>query len=184
MRDFDRQRALGRLGERLVSRYLQSAGYGVLPSYDYSGEGDNKAPRLEFLEYGLVVPDLDCARAGSRVWLEVKTYERAHPNRSRGIRVHGILRRHYQHYLQVEEATGNPAWLLILEVESGVLLAGKISLLPWLACQCGGCRGGQRCRVPHGPQVYVDRRELRRIHTFPPAAMLPIRRAWRQEVAS
>ena len=184
MSDFDRRRELGRLGERLVSRYLQSAGFGVLPSYEYSGAGDNKAPRLQFIDRGLVVPDLDCARAGSRVWLEVKTYERAVFNRSRCADVHGIHRRHHAHYLQVEAATGSPAWVLILEVETGALLAGKIAELPWFDCQCGGCRAGGRCRVPRGPQVYVDRQELRQIHAFAPAAMLALRRAWREDVAS
>jgi hypothetical protein len=176
--DFDRQRALGRLGELLVSRYLQSVGFGVLPSYDYSGVGNNKAPRLQFAQRGLVVPDLDCARSGARVWLEVKTYERAAYNRKRRADVHGIKSQHHAHYLEVEETTGNPAWVLFLEVETGALLTGKLSDLPWFACQCGGCESGRRCRVPNGPQIYVERRELRLMHTFDSTAMAPIRQEW------
>ena len=53
----------GNAGERVVAGYLKAHGFGVLASYDYCGVDGDKAPRLMFEVGGLVVPDLDHAKA-------------------------------------------------------------------------------------------------------------------------
>src|SRR5690606_34450197 len=63
----------GRTGERLVAELLQSRGWYVIPSYDYSGEDGDKPPRLQGLREAFPVPDLAIARDGIRSWAGVKT---------------------------------------------------------------------------------------------------------------
>src|SRR5690606_40649353 len=67
----------GRNGERLVAELLQSRGWYVIPSYDYSGEDGDKPPRLQGAVDAFPLPDLDVARDGQRRWAEVKTKKRA-----------------------------------------------------------------------------------------------------------
>ena len=63
----------GQSGERVVAGILMNRGWFVVPSYDYSGEDGNKAPKMQGADLSLVIPDLDIARGGDRRWIEVKT---------------------------------------------------------------------------------------------------------------
>jgi hypothetical protein len=176
----------GRMGERLVARWLQSRGWGVVPSYDYTGSNGDKAPRLMFETHGFSVPDLDACKDGARRWLEVKAYHGPGENerlRSAGkdARVHAIIKRHFNQYLEVERQTGTAVVLAILELDSGVLLKADLARLSRLVmgCQCQPCEGRAegRCRAPIKNGVYWPRAAMFPWHQFGPVELRPIRQA-------
>ena len=101
----------------------------MIPSYDYSGEDGNKAPRMQGLSASLVIPDLDIAKGGTRRWAEVKVKATALLWRKTGEYQHGIDRRHYEDYLRVEKITGCHVWLFILEEDTQTILAESLDKL-------------------------------------------------------
>lgn len=119
----------GHNGERLVAELLRRRGWYVIPSYDYSGEDGNKSPKLEGLKEGYPVPDLDVARSGARLWVEVKTKKTPTYTRITGRLEHGIPLRLYRSYKRVQEITGCEVWLFIYEEETGDVLCGKLDAL-------------------------------------------------------
>jgi hypothetical protein len=172
-RSFEKQLDFGRVGEKLVARFLQRKGCGVLPSYDYAGSDGQKAPRLMFEVSGLVVPDLDAAKQGARKWIEVKTYSHSPLFRAYGIRIHGIRRRHYRDYLAVEEQTGNPVFLAIVEVESSELLIARLRELKVYWCRCKACVRAGSSQPNHA--VYFDRAAFSVWTKFPEREMAKLR---------
>lgn len=116
----------GRTGERMIASLLQKDGWFIIPSYDYSGEDGDKAPRLEGLQAAYPVPDLDIARDGERRWAEVKTKAAATYTRITGRFEHGIPKRHFESYMRVQKITGCQVWLFIYEENTGKVLYGKL----------------------------------------------------------
>ena len=119
----------GRSGEKAIAGFLKSRGCFIVPSYDYSGEDGNKAPKMEGEHFSFVIPDLDVANGGKRFWAEVKTKWEATLHRKSQTWEHGISLRHYRHYQRVEQETGAPVWLFVFEERSGEILAAKLSCL-------------------------------------------------------
>lgn len=116
----------GHNGERLIDRLLQERGWYVIPSYDYTGEEENKAPRLQGLTEHLVIPDLDISQNGERRWAEVKTKTKADWTYMTQRLEHGFPLRHYHHYQKVQQITGTEVWLFIYEESTGDVLYAKI----------------------------------------------------------
>ena len=87
-------------------------------------------------------------KQGTRIWVEVKTYTHPVLNRKFGINVHGIEKRHYDQYLEVERQSGNDVWLLINETESGCVLKAKLGTLKTYHCICRGCQSKTGCIIP------------------------------------
>lgn len=108
-------------------RWLQMRGWYVIPSYDYSGEGGAKAPKLQGLKAAFPVPDLDVCRFGVRRWVEVKTKEAADFTYKTGRFEHGI--EHFDDYVRVAEETGTGAWLAIYELSTKALLLQSFAKL-------------------------------------------------------
>jgi len=119
----------GHTGEVLVAEKLMQLGYFVIPSYDYSGEENNKAPKMKGLMRNFVLPDLDVSSSGSRKWVEVKTKEEATFTRVTQQLEHGISLRHYREYQEVERESGSPVYLAVYEIKTGEVLIGKLSEL-------------------------------------------------------
>ena len=135
----------GHSGEKMIADLLRERGWYVIPSYDYTGEDDNKAPRLQGLRESLVIPDLDIAKDGVRRWAEVKTKEEVNWTVITQRFEHGIPLRHYQHYLKVQSITGCEVWLFIYEVKTGDVLYAKIDALSRVKREYNGnkmSRGG------------------------------------------
>jgi hypothetical protein len=104
---------MGRSVELTVSEWLKARGWYVIPSYDYSGNDRDKAPRLQGIADAFPVPDLDTGKAGERRWVEVKAKDSASFTHKTGRYEHGI--EHYDDYVKVAEITGTSAWLAIVE---------------------------------------------------------------------
>ena len=116
----------GHNGERRVAQLLKERGWYVIPSYDYSGEDGDKAPKLDGLRDGFPVPDLDIAKDGERRWVEVKTKAAASYTRVTGRLEHGIPKRHHWAYKRVQEITGCEVWLFIYEEQTGDVLCARL----------------------------------------------------------
>jgi len=119
----------GQSAERRIARMLQSKGFFVNPSYDYSGEDGNKAPRLEGKDHSFVVPDLDASRDGVRLWVEVKSKSKPVVWGKTGEIRHGIELRHFWSYRQIEKITGSRVFLVVVEENSGEVLCASLSKL-------------------------------------------------------
>lgn len=113
----------GRNGEQIVSFILRGLGYYIIPSYDFTGRDDNKAPRMLGSRLAFVIPDLDVARGGKRHWVEVKTKAKADFTRKTQREEHGIDKRHYEHYQRVEAETGCEVVIAVYEEISCEVLA-------------------------------------------------------------
>lgn len=127
MGDFDKQLARGRSGEKILSKLLQEKGWHVIASYNYTGKDEDKAPKMYCLQQGRVIPDLDTAKDGKRLWVEVKTKYTFAPNPRTKIPQHGIDVRHFNDYKSVEKITGTSIWIAVYEELSGDVLIAKMS---------------------------------------------------------
>ena len=120
---------LGRTGEKLVSEILQEKGWHVIPSYDYSGDENNKAPKLQGIRSSFILPDLDVSKNGKRFWIEVKTKSQASYTRITGQFEHGIPTKHFRHYQKIQEITGTKVGLCIYEINTGNILGENLDRL-------------------------------------------------------
>jgi hypothetical protein len=180
MPDFHEAVEFGRLGECFVVAWLQTRGYGVIPSYEYTGKNGEKAPRLLFQNAALTIPDLDVCKAGARSWLEIKTYHGPAVNTRRGALVHGIPSRLARDYSAVEKETGTPVFIVVLELDVGALLASRLATLtPMWPCTCAYCeqRGPGPCQSPIKEGVYWPRAAMQRLHRFSDSDLKDIRAA-------
>ena len=120
----------GHWAERLVLAYLQSVeGWFCIPSYDFCGQDEEKAPRLQGRKESHVLPDLDMSRRGVRRWGEVKFKSTATWHRNTQKWEHGIPRRHFDDYLKVQEITGCKVWLYVFQEDSEHLLYASLDRL-------------------------------------------------------
>lgn len=128
----------GRRAELAVSLWLQrTRGWHVLPAYDYAGQGEKKAPRLEGLPQSLVVPDLLGAKDGMTAWFEVKLKTHADYTYMTGRRETGIALRLWNHYLEVQALTGLRVWLVFVHEEEDEIRTGDLVTLSIAACPHG-----------------------------------------------
>jgi hypothetical protein len=118
----------GRSGEQIVAKWLQDRGWYVVPSYDYSG-ADDHPPRMQGADAAYVIPDLDIAKDGRRLWVEVKTKTAATFTRMTQQLEHGISLRHFEHYQAIQRITGSHVWLFVIEEDCAVLLAESLDAL-------------------------------------------------------
>jgi hypothetical protein len=179
---FEETLARGRLGERLVVDFLKREGCGVIPSYEYSGPDGDKAPRLMVHGApGFIVPDIDVCKAGQRFWVEVKTYRGPATNKRRECLVHAIPRRLVEHYRAVQELTGTPVVVLVLEVCSGALLTRRLDHPGTWPCECRPCERGSpwSCYAEIRRGIYWRRDSMALRHSFSDAEMAEIRERWR-----
>ena len=141
----------GHTAELRIARMLQARGWWVVPSYDYSGEDGNKAPRLQGATQAFVLPDLDVARDGIRRWAEVKSKSSATLTRKLGRYEHGIPLRHFRSYQEVQRITGAETWLFIYELDSHAVLWARVDDL------AKHCRIYEGDKMGGGPMVFFPR---------------------------
>jgi hypothetical protein len=125
--NFQQSLEMGRTGERQIATALESSGWWVIPSYDYTGRDGDKAPKMRRLHDCVVVPDLDCCRNGERVWVEVKTKsEIGHCRMLKNLETHGIDLKHWISYRKIQGETGCRVFLVIRELCTGKNLGASI----------------------------------------------------------
>ena len=115
MSDFAQQFAVGKTGESVIARWLQSRGNAVLPVYEKT-EYDYKGPALYAIEGPLIAPDMLAFQpTGKTCWIEAKTKNAFSWHRNTQRWVTGIDLRHYEDYQRVQAASPWPIWLLFLQ---------------------------------------------------------------------
>jgi len=128
---FREQLDAARTWEMCAAAWARSRGWYVLPTYDFSGAGDNKAPKLMAPERmkDLVLPDLQCFKDGEPRWLEIKWKARADWNRKRGYYVTGINKRLWDHYNAVEMQTNACVVIMFIHDREAEVRADTIANL-------------------------------------------------------
>jgi hypothetical protein len=111
-RDFQANLAFGKIAETQISRYLKSRGNLILPVYDIEYE-TGKGPRLFGIQE-LIAPDMLCFGAKHIFWVEAKRKTVFSWHRITKRWTTGINKEHWEHYIQVHDATNLPVWLFFL----------------------------------------------------------------------
>jgi len=174
--NFDEGLDWGRLGEKLVETWLWILGVYTVPGYEFAADG---APTLRRGDVSHVIPDLDCAGARGRFWLEVKSYSIAAWNRNRKCLVHGVSDRLWADYQAVARVTRTRCLIAILEVGySGPapLLVGDVEKMATWSCECSACKSPTGwCKAPMKRGVYWRRDAMTVRHQFTEAEIAPMR---------
>lgn len=136
--DFQAKLAAARLDEIRFSNYVRTRNRRyVVPTYDYSGQGENKAPKL-LAPPGckdLILPDLLELGHGLQRFYEVKSrnWQRWET---------GISTRLWNHYREVQGRTKIPVFLCFLHEKEDELRVGSIGGLTSHARQYFGTKMG------------------------------------------
>lgn len=106
---------IGRWGEDEVRDWLREQGKFVIPVNTIEIGG---APQALGLMKNMTLPDLNVIGAGCGEWWEVKTKRKPAWNQHRRKHVHGVGKRVWHQYLEVEAESGWPGYLAIITQES------------------------------------------------------------------
>lgn len=111
-KEFTENRDIGLQYEKALERWMQQERrLYTLPTYDYTGLANDKAPRLMGASDRLIIPDLLVfGEAGAR-WCEVKYKDHADWNENRKRLVTGIPSHHWEQYQIVCRVTNIPVFL-------------------------------------------------------------------------
>lgn len=126
MGHFDKQLAIGQLGESDIALWFRSRGNCVMPVYEKEID-TGKGPRFFAPVEQLVAPDMFIMPP--MIWIEAKHKTHFTWYRIGSRWVTGVDLRHYRDYLKVAEVSGRPVWLMFLHRESR----------PWHKDLEGGC---------------------------------------------
>lgn len=129
--DFRAKLDAAREWEKRLARWIRSRGWFVVPTYDFSGKGDDKAPKLlaPLGTRDLVLPDLQCFRDGEHQWLECKWKTCASFYRKGGHLTTGIATRLLAHYVEVQRATRARVVLAFLHEREMEIRGGSLDAL-------------------------------------------------------
>jgi len=127
--DFRVQRERSLVYEKAFALYLQRRGYYILPTYDYTGLKDDKAPRLKGENQSLVVPDLLAAKNGLFSWFEIKLKQQADLYRKTNVLETGLALRHWKHYQEVKRLTGTLVNIIFIHEKEQEIRCGELSIL-------------------------------------------------------
>jgi hypothetical protein len=103
----------GKAGETLISMWMQSRGWAVMPVYEKIAN-ENKGPQVFCATGNLIAPDLFVFNTKKAIWVEAKHKNAFSWHRITQKWVTGIDRRHYNDYLVVSNMSAFPLWLLFL----------------------------------------------------------------------
>lgn len=156
---FEAKLAESRKYEVALSNWLQARDFWILPTYDYSGLADDKAPRLLKLDRGLIVPDLLAAKDGRFQWFEVKLKSCAALYRKTNTWQTGIPRRHYLHYRELKLATGALIWIVFIHRQENQVRCGEIG-------QMRVSQTDERNVMSRGGMTFFAWNELKYLMTF------------------
>jgi hypothetical protein len=122
----------GRAAERLIAHRIREFGWHTIEASLFAGENGDERPALKGKTVDLALPDLLIARAGQLRWVELKLKARPTTDATTGNPVHGVSARLVREYRQVQEETGVPVILAVLEEDSRTLLLERLdNLLTW-----------------------------------------------------
>lgn len=164
-RDFESALAHAREQEKRLAGYVRGRGFYLLPTYDFSGKGDDKAPKLEAPPGGrsLVVPDLLAWGPSESLWIECKWKQRADFYRKSGHRVTGISLRLWRHYGEVQRRTGLRVVIAFLHEDEGevrIASLARLAVAPMFSHQYAGGKMGSSGMIFFGYDAIPLRAQL------------------------
>lgn len=126
--------------EKAVAAWLMRRGWFIFPVYDFSGLGENKAPKLQAASptQSLVTPDLFVSRGGTSKWVEVKWKTHAEPGIIRSMARKcqpndaletGVSLRLWRHYEQVQSVSGCEVWITFVHEREREMRGAKLDEL-------------------------------------------------------
>ena len=162
---------VGKLGEIAAAEIMRSDGASTISLCRIDDGGAPMLERGDVRRDHRILPDLQVFnwRRGGACFIEVKTYERTVRNRRKGVWVHGIPVRQFDHYISNEQLTGLPVYLGVNEIDTGELRISDVPLskLDRIECTCrGGCDSVHAAKHVPPPtgikemQWYFDREDL------------------------
>lgn len=170
--NFTLMRAWSKAYEIAFEGFLIARGYYILPSYDYSGIKDDKAPRLHGRNRHLVIPDLlawHSEKGGA--WFEIKVKTHADFNRKRQHVVTGFALRHYRDYLAVKALTKLPVYVVFIHQQEQIVITDEIEALPHSHTWPGS-------QMDRGGTIFFKFNELKRVTPLDGLnAFLPVKEA-------
>jgi hypothetical protein len=110
----------------MVERFFRERGDYIIPTDEYSGWRNDKAPLAHGPYNSLIIPDLDTFSNGRRRWVEVKTKRDSTLTRMSGQYEHGMPLKHYYAYQSVQRESGCVVCLAVYEIATGMLLFSAI----------------------------------------------------------
>lgn len=132
MASFQEQRAHSAKAERFTAHWLlrRVPEARILPTYDFSGQANDKAPRLEGRFGKLIMPDLLLMfPAGTSRWVEVKLKTETTLHRKSGVINTGFPLRHWRDYRNVEKATGSQVVVIFIHLREAKARAATLGQL-------------------------------------------------------
>ena len=113
---FDESLAYGKVGESIISRYMQSRGHAVLPGTRSKRPWERAA--LFSIGKWLIAPDMLVFTASGAMFIEAKHKSVFTWHRASSAWTTGIDLRHYGDYLRVAKETRLPVWFAFYHRES------------------------------------------------------------------
>lgn len=128
MNSFAESLRIGAIGESYIAGWFKNKGYSVLPVYEKE-ISEGKGPRLFCPDQQIVAPDMFVFNGEKCFWIEAKHKNGFSWHRMTNRWTTGIDIRHYNHYIEVDDRTPFPVWLVFLHrggcaKDSGVSPAG------------------------------------------------------------
>ena len=114
MSQFEKQLAVGKVGESEIAEWLKRKGHHILPVYEIE-KGQYAGPAVYTSSGGnLIAPDMLCFGKGRTTWVEAKhkeafTFYRIGQCWNTGIDIH-----HFEQYKQIDALCEWDVWLLFL----------------------------------------------------------------------
>ena len=112
-----------------MREWLKQQGYAILPASLIDNGG---APLLESRDGKIILPNNLTWKNKEMGWVEVKTKSNATEHIAPPRRwEHGLPKRHWMAYWRIQEQTGIPVTLAVLELSTALLLIARIEVLGW-----------------------------------------------------
>lgn len=117
----------GRRCEIVACAVLADEGWGAVPTTELDGPLANRAPlQLQLQSSDIVLADFDISKIGRpRLWLDAKTFLWRKTRRKQT----GIEARLLPHYLRLQDLTGAPVVVCMIDIETGDVLAAPLRAL-------------------------------------------------------
>jgi len=117
----------GRWGEIILIGMFLVDRWSIVVTADYSGPGGAHAPLMHQLEANIVIADLDISKFGVRMWCDAKVKSSFFRWRKTGRVQTGIDHRHYRQYLRLEQTTGIPVVLGMIDLTTGDVMCNTLA---------------------------------------------------------
>jgi hypothetical protein len=113
----------------LVTKMLRARGWYIIPTEDFCGRDGEHAPMASAAMERIILPDLDIAMRGLRMWAEVK--EKARPTFTilTGTSDHGMGLRKFRAYCHLQREYGSHIWIFLVELSSQMVLIESLDHL-------------------------------------------------------